>query len=238
MGLYDYGARWYDAYLNRFLSSDPIVPSTGEGTNPNAIGYVADAYYSALVVDYHETQFLEQLNQENRVRLENPNVRLPGVPTNPLAFDRYAYSFNNPVRYNYPSGHNPIVLVLAAVGPVGWAVLGVLAVGTIVYFAVDGPHKLAAALAPSVESAATSVSNTTAASTTSLLSEAAPMQAKVLQRGLGKLTKDTEKKLKENLGLTGEEIQRALEDMKRDSGRRNDDHGTIMDNGDVNDKKW
>jgi hypothetical protein len=71
------------------------------------IGYVADANYSALVGDYHETQFLAQLNQENRIRLENPNVRLPGVPTNPISFDRYAYSFNNPVRYNDPSGHCP-----------------------------------------------------------------------------------------------------------------------------------
>ena len=26
---------------------------------------------------------------------------------NPLAWDRYAYTFNNPVRYNDPSGHNP-----------------------------------------------------------------------------------------------------------------------------------
>jgi RHS repeat-associated protein len=101
-GLYHYRVRVYDPYLNRFLSPDPIVPSTGEGNNPNAIGYVANANYSALVVDYHENQFLEQLNQENRIRLEDPSARLPGVPTNSLAFDRYAYCFNNPVRYNDP----------------------------------------------------------------------------------------------------------------------------------------
>jgi RHS repeat-associated protein len=107
IGLYFYKARWYDPYLNRFLSPDVIVPSTGEGNNPNAIGYLADANYSALVVDYHENQFLEQLNQENKIRIEDPSARLPGVPTNPLAFDRYAYAFNNPVRYDDPSGHCP-----------------------------------------------------------------------------------------------------------------------------------
>lgn len=77
----------------------------GEGNNPNSVGYVPQGNYSPLVVDYHENQFLEQLNQVNRTRLENLRARLPGVPTNPLAFDRYAYTLNNPVRYNDPSGH-------------------------------------------------------------------------------------------------------------------------------------
>jgi hypothetical protein len=86
LGLYFYGARWYDSYLN------PIIPSeTG--------------YYSPLTVDYHENQFLEQLNYENRKRLFNPQSKLPLVPTNSLAFDRYSYANNNPVRYTDPSGH-------------------------------------------------------------------------------------------------------------------------------------
>jgi RHS repeat-associated protein len=53
IGLYYYGARWYDSYLNRWTSPDPIIP---------------DAY-------------------------------------NPLAYDRYSYVYNNPVRYTDPSGH-------------------------------------------------------------------------------------------------------------------------------------
>lgn len=52
-GLYDYGARWYDAQLGRFLSADSIVPDT----------------------------------------------------TNPQAFNRYSYVYNNPVKFVDPSGH-------------------------------------------------------------------------------------------------------------------------------------
>ncbi len=54
-GLYYYGARWYDPYLNRFLSPDGIVP---------------DQY-------------------------------------NPLDWDRYSYTRNNPLRFTDPSGHRP-----------------------------------------------------------------------------------------------------------------------------------
>jgi RHS repeat-associated protein len=53
IGLYYYGARWYDPYLNHFVQADSIVPGVG----------------------------------------------------NAEAFDRYAYSNNNPINYNDPSGH-------------------------------------------------------------------------------------------------------------------------------------
>ncbi|TLM97831.1 hypothetical protein FDZ73_24410 [bacterium] len=100
-----YGSRWYDPALGRFISPDSIVPGVGEGGNPISVGHVRQGNFSPLVVDYHELQFLEQQNWENRHRLDDPNIRLSGVPTNPLAFDRYAYVFNNSIRYNDPSGH-------------------------------------------------------------------------------------------------------------------------------------
>jgi hypothetical protein len=91
--------------LGRFIQPDSIVPGTGEGGNPDAVGYLGAATYSPLIVDYHESQFLEQLNNENRSKLQKPRFRFPLVPTNFIAFDRYAYSLNNPVKYTDPSGH-------------------------------------------------------------------------------------------------------------------------------------
>jgi len=58
-----------------------------------------------LIVDYHETQFLDQLNQENHKHIDDPQSQSMTVPINPQAFDRYAYGNNNPVRYNDPTGH-------------------------------------------------------------------------------------------------------------------------------------
>lgn len=124
----------------------------GEGNNPNAVGYVANTTYSALTVDYHENQFLEQSNQENKYRLDNPNGKLPGVPTNPLAFDRYAYSLNNPVRYVDPTGHFAIVAALALISPVGWVAIGAVAVVAVVYYASGGPEAFAEGLTPAMES--------------------------------------------------------------------------------------
>jgi RHS repeat-associated protein len=53
VGLLHLRARWYDAYLNRFVSPDTIVPN----------------------------------------------------PANPQSLNRYAYAYNNPVKYRDPSGH-------------------------------------------------------------------------------------------------------------------------------------
>ena len=105
IGLYFYNSRWYDPSIMRFVQPDTVIPSIGEGSALNGIGYVPQGNYSALVVDYHETQFLEQLNSENNLKLQNQKVQLPPVPENVLAFDRYAYSLNNPVKYTDPSGH-------------------------------------------------------------------------------------------------------------------------------------
>ena len=59
IGLYFYGARYYDPYLNRWIQPDTIISGLDETK----------------------------------------------VPTNSQAWDRYAYTSNNPVKYTDPSGH-------------------------------------------------------------------------------------------------------------------------------------
>ena len=91
------------------------MPSIGEDGNSIAVGYVPQDNYSPLVVSYDELQFLYQLNEENRIRFRGSTLPLPSVPTNVLAYDRYAYSLNNPIRYNDPSGHCPWCIVVGVV---------------------------------------------------------------------------------------------------------------------------
>jgi RHS repeat-associated protein len=123
-GLMYYGARFYDPYLNRWLQPDSIIPSE-------------NGIYTPLTVDYHETQFLLQLNQENQQRLYDSDKKPPSVPTNPLSFDRYSYCFNNPVRYTDPTGHCPLCLLLGLT-PAELLLLGVAVVGTYLYYTVPG----------------------------------------------------------------------------------------------------
>ena len=132
INLYWFNSRWYDPALGRFVSPDPIVPGVGEGGNPGAVGYLGEYTYSALTVDYHEGQFLAQLNAENNAKIQDPGIKLAPVPTITIAFDRYAYSVNNPVGYVDPSGHFAILAALAAITPVGWVAIGVGVAVTIV----------------------------------------------------------------------------------------------------------
>lgn len=43
LGLYYYGARWYDAALSRFVQADTVVPSPGNPQSLNRFSYVLDA---------------------------------------------------------------------------------------------------------------------------------------------------------------------------------------------------
>jgi RHS repeat-associated protein len=42
-GLYDYNARYYDAYLNRFVSADAVVPNPGNPQDYNRYAYVVNS---------------------------------------------------------------------------------------------------------------------------------------------------------------------------------------------------
>jgi hypothetical protein len=82
-------------------------------------------------VDYHEIPFLEQLNKENRERLGDSQAKSPSVPINPLSFDRYSYTFNNPLVNKDPDGH--FVFAAFAVPILAGMVIGG-AISTTFYF--------------------------------------------------------------------------------------------------------
>jgi RHS repeat-associated protein len=63
LGLYFYGARWYDPVAGRFISADSVIPIPGD--NPRDIKQVQ----LSLIVDYHEGYLLDQLNQMHRSAL-------------------------------------------------------------------------------------------------------------------------------------------------------------------------
>jgi len=138
IGLDYYIARWYDPYLNQWIQPDTIIPGDRERNNLIAVRYVGDTYYSALIVDYNDNQFLEQLNDENRTRLHETSVLLPSIPTNPMAFDRYVYTFNSSVRYNDTDGHCPACAIgVGTLGGLGVTVsASVIIIGALVVVAV------------------------------------------------------------------------------------------------------
>jgi hypothetical protein len=63
LGLYFYGARWYDPTAGRFISADSVIPIPGK--NPEEIRQIQ----LSLIVDYHEIDLLRELNMMYRDEL-------------------------------------------------------------------------------------------------------------------------------------------------------------------------
>ncbi len=230
LGIYFYNARYYDASIMLWMSPDPVIPGAGEGGNPNVVGCLGATNYSPLTVDYHENQLLEQLNSDNRARLQDPDFKLPPVPRNSIAFDRYAYSLNNPVRYVDPSGHFAIALALTAITPAGWILLGLGLGAAVVIYAV-GPENFAESVINLGEQAEEAVSIGLNALLAKKQSKPQKPQGTPLQTGGNTLTEKTRKAL----GLTIDQAKAAIESLKHWAGKGNNFHGQIWPDGTITD---
>jgi RHS repeat-associated protein len=96
--LYLMGARPYDPELGRWISADPVCPTSTDYSQ----------FSLALTVSYAETSVLTQLNAANRqggMSSESAGLQVPG---NPQLCNRFSYVANNPLGFTDPSGHDPI----------------------------------------------------------------------------------------------------------------------------------
>lgn len=145
-GLLYYIARYYDPELSRFVSPDSIVPGIADGKGGSAAS-VGMAQNHNLTVDFHESEFANEIKEEHtqirekgfwfqRSEDERRDEKDSWGPLNPQTLNRYAYTLNNPVRYNDPTGH---LAFLAAI-PV---VLGAVEVGLTVADAYNTAQTLA-----------------------------------------------------------------------------------------------
>ncbi len=65
-GLYDYRSRWYDAYLNRFIQPDTIVPNPGDPRSLNRYSYVNNnALRYTDPTGYYSNDEIQQYLQAN-----------------------------------------------------------------------------------------------------------------------------------------------------------------------------
>ncbi len=74
LGLYDYGARFYDPSLNRFISADTIVPSPGNPQSLNRYSYVLN---NAL--KYTDPMGHRECNDPNDCPVPNPFANPYGI---------------------------------------------------------------------------------------------------------------------------------------------------------------
>ncbi|MCB9003547.1 MAG: RHS repeat-associated core domain-containing protein [Ardenticatenaceae bacterium] len=110
LGLYYYQARYYLPSIGRFASADTLVPQQAR---------------QELTVDFHETNLLLAINDDNQKLFslgpiytwndkQKQENGVPNGPTNPQLLNRYSYALDNPLKFTDPSGHFSIQIELTA----------------------------------------------------------------------------------------------------------------------------
>jgi RHS repeat-associated protein len=84
------------------------------GTTPTKYTYTGQYSYTP---DFGLMYYGARWYDPSLGRFNQPDTIVPD-PNNPQAWDRYAYTFNNPVRYVDPDGHFPILPLLVVIGAI------------------------------------------------------------------------------------------------------------------------
>jgi len=102
------------------------------GSTPTTFRYTSQREESSLGLYWYNSRWYSV----SLGRFVSPDSIIP-QPGNPQAWDRYSYAFNNPIRYNDPSGHFPACafasLALLGISPLGWVLLGLAVTAAIVF---------------------------------------------------------------------------------------------------------
>lgn len=90
------------------------------GTLPTDYGFTGQRLDAATGLMYYNARYYDPV-LGRFIQADNIAPDL----LNPQAFNRYSYVYNNPLRYNDPSGHQPQVLMLLLSNPWTWIALGI-----------------------------------------------------------------------------------------------------------------
>ncbi len=108
LGLYDFGARFYDPKLGRFVQADTIVPADSKqvAITPLQVGSYELQDIAGVGAENQEiSQAGFPFQRDDRTRSQ---TKQHAGPSNPQMLNRYAYALNNPIQYIDSTGHTPI----------------------------------------------------------------------------------------------------------------------------------